>query len=75
MVKKPPKLQEMSYSVYGENLEATLKLLTSQKSISLTDKRDPKSKRMFITAQCPVCGWSEQAFLKVTDQLSRVHRY
>lgn len=42
--------REVSYTVYGENLEATLKLLTLQKSISLMDKKDPKYKRMFITA-------------------------
>lgn len=45
-----PVFKEMSYSVHSSNLEATLKLLMQSKSICLIDKKDPKSKRMFITA-------------------------
>lgn len=45
-----PIFKEMSYGVYGNHLESTLKLLTASKSICLIDKKDPKSKRMFITA-------------------------
>jgi hypothetical protein len=36
--------------VYGENLELSLRLLSCQKNINLIDKKDPKSRRMFITA-------------------------
>lgn len=45
-----PNIREVRYTVYGENLEQTLKLLCCQKSISLIDKKDPKYRRMFITA-------------------------
>ena len=44
------RIREVSYTMYGGNLEQTLKLLTCQKTISLIDKRDPKYRRMFITA-------------------------
>jgi hypothetical protein len=37
---REPVYKEMSYSVYGENLENTIKLLSSQKSIMLVDKKD-----------------------------------
>ena len=45
-----PNIREVRYTVYGENLEQTLKLLCCQKSINLIDKKDPKYRRMFITA-------------------------
>jgi len=44
------KTREVRYTVYAENLEQCLKLLTCQKTVSLLDKKDPKYKRMFITA-------------------------
>jgi hypothetical protein len=49
-IQKDPNIREVRYTVYGENLEQTLKLLCCQKSISLIDKKDPKYRRMFITA-------------------------
>lgn len=45
-----PNVREVRYTVYGENLEQTLRLLCCQKSINLIDKKDPKYRRMFITA-------------------------
>ena len=42
--------REVRYTVYAENLELALKLMACQRTISLIDKRDPKYKRMFITA-------------------------
>ena len=47
---KTPVLKEMSYSVYAENLESTLKLISNSKNICLCDKKDLKSKRTFITS-------------------------
>ena len=44
------RVREFRYTVYSENLEQTLKLLSCQKTISLIDKRDPKYRRMFISA-------------------------
>jgi len=49
-LQKDPNIREVRYTVYGENLEQTLKMLCCQKSISLIDKKDPKYRRMFITA-------------------------
>ncbi|TNV87512.1 hypothetical protein FGO68_gene11572 [Halteria grandinella] len=44
-------VREVRYTAYSENMEQTLKMLSCQKNISLIDKKDPKYKRMFITAQ------------------------
>lgn len=44
-------VREVTYTAYSENMEQTLKMLSCQKNISLIDKKDPKYKRMFITAQ------------------------
>ena len=46
----PANVREVRYTVYGENLELSLRLLSCQKNINLIDKKDPKSRRMFITA-------------------------
>lgn len=44
-------VREVTYTAHSENMEQTLKMLSCQKNISLIDKKDPKYKRMFITAQ------------------------
>eukprot|EP00347_Sterkiella_histriomuscorum_P018916 403343678 len=72
---KEPFLKEMSYSVYGENLENTLKLLSCQKTISLIDKKDPKSKRTFITAQCPPISRSKKANQALNEELDNIIAY
>lgn len=36
--------------MYGENVELTLRLMCCHKNINLIDKKDPKARRMFITA-------------------------
>jgi hypothetical protein len=42
--------REVRYTVYGENLELSLKLMCCHKNLNLIDKKDPKARRMFITA-------------------------
>jgi hypothetical protein len=46
----PANVKEIRYTVYGENLEMSVRLLSFQKNINLIDKKDPKSRRMFVTA-------------------------
>ncbi|CDW78793.1 UNKNOWN [Stylonychia lemnae] len=68
-------LREMTYSVYGENLENSLKLLSQQKTIQLIDKKDPKSKRAFVTAQCQQVYRSKKVLQRIAEELQQVQPY
>jgi hypothetical protein len=41
--------REVTYTAYGENIEATIKLLSCNRAIALIDKDDIKKNRMHIT--------------------------
>lgn len=72
---KDPIFKEMSYTVYGENLEACLKILSCMKTVSLIDKKDPKSRRMFITAQCQIPFKSAKSMKALREDLNTVQAY
>jgi len=42
--------REVTYTAYAENIEATVKLLSCNKTIVLIDKDEIKKNRMFITS-------------------------
>jgi hypothetical protein len=42
--------REVTYTAYGENIEATVKLLSCNRTVLLIDKDDIKKNRMFITS-------------------------
>jgi len=45
------KEKEVNYIAYGENIENTIKLYTSNKAINLVDlEKDMRSKRIFVTS-------------------------
>ena len=64
-----PVLRETTFSVYSINLENTLKLLTNQKSINIVDKKDPRSKRMFISTSILAMNPKMMNITKITEEL------
>lgn len=66
----------MSYAVYGENLETTLKLLTCLNSINLIDKKEGRlAKRMTLNAHCQTLYRSRKHMKVIKEELKTIKPY
>ena len=65
--------REVTFTAYGENIEATVKLLSCNRNISVIDKEDIRYKRMFITSSSSAAQNKAEfgyGVIDVTDRLS-----